>query len=120
MYLFNLIATSCTGGSFFGLPKWYAYLPGAVDKYTNQCVPQFTNINDTWLVVAAIIEALLRIAAIVAVIMVVVGGVSYTTSQGKPETASRARSTIIFALVGLLISISAAILITFVASSIGA
>lgn len=120
MEIFRVIASSCTGGGFFGLPAWYSYLPGTIDPQTHQCIPQFSNINDTWLVVAAIIEMLLRVAAIVAVFMVIFGGVTYTTSQGNPEATSKAKNTIMYALIGLLISISAALLVTFVAHSFGA
>jgi len=109
-------STACSAkGSFFGLPKWYAYLP-----LTKNCSPQFNSLSDTWLVVAAIIEMLLRIAAIGAVFMVIYGGVSYTTSMGNPEETNKARSTIIYSLVGLLITISAALIVTFIANSIGA
>ena len=118
--ILKTFATSCTGGGFLGLPTWYAYLPGAMDPTTHQCIPQFTNINDTWLVVAAIIEILLRIAAIIAVFMVIFGGVNFTTSQGNPEEAAKARNTIIYAVAGLFISISAAVLVTFMAKTAGA
>lgn len=113
-------AASCTGGGFFGLPTWYSFLPGITDPTTHQCIPQFTNINDTWLVVAAIIEILLRIAAIIAVVMVIIGGVTFTTSQGNPEEAAKARNTLIYAMIGLLVSISAAVLVTFIAKTAGA
>jgi len=113
-------ASSCSGGGLFGLPTWYAYLPGKIDSSTHQCVPQFTNINDTWLVVAAIIEILLRVAAIIAVVMVIVGGVTFTTSQGNPEEAAKARKTLLYAVVGLFVAISAAVVVTFIAKSVGA
>ncbi len=118
--LLSRFAAACPGGDFFGLPKWYAYLQGTYDPTTHQCVPQVSNINDVWLIIAALIEMLLRLAAIAAVFMVIFGGIKYTTSQGDPDDTARARNTLIYALVGLLISISAAIVITFVAKSLGA
>jgi len=117
----KVFAKACPGGDFFGLPKWYAYLNGTISSVPPyKCVPEFTNINDTWLIVAAIIEMLLRVAAIIAVFMVIYGGITFTTSQGSPEETAKARNTIIYSLIGLLISISAAILVTFVAKTIGA
>lgn len=113
-------SSTCTpsGGSFFGIPKWYAYLPGRLDPVSNVCNPQFTSISDFWLIVAAVIEMLLRLGAIVAVFMVIYGGVTFATSQGNPEDTKKARNTIIYALVGLLVSITASFIITFVAKSI--
>jgi len=120
MEYIKFLATSCSGGSFFGLPTWYAYLRGSIDKATNQCTPVVNNINDIWLIVAAIIEMLLRIAGIVAVFMVIYGGVEFITSQGNPEKAAKARNTLMYSLIGLLIAVSAAVLVTFVATSLGA
>jgi len=114
MQIFRYLATTCGGGSFFGLLKWYAYLP------TTQCTPSVSSLNDIWLIVAAIIEDLLRVAGIVAVFMVIFGGISFITSQGNPEKAAEARNTITYALIGLLIAVSAAVIITFVAKSLGA
>ena len=106
---------ACPGGNFLGLPKWWAYLPSTTDPNTHQCIPQITGINDIWLIVAAVIELLLRVAGIIAVVMVVYGGITYMTSEGSPEDTTKGRNTIIYSLVGLIISISAALIVTFVA-----
>jgi len=108
-------ASSCSGGSFFGLPSWYYYLP--TQTVNHQCIPVFSKLSDAWLVVAAIIEMLLRIAGIGAVIMIIVGGVTYSTSMGDPEATTKAKNTIIYSVVGLIVAISAAIIVTFIASS---
>ena len=72
-------------------------------------------ITDIWLVVAAVIDILLRIAALVAVGFIVVGGVSYVTSQGEPDRTKTALRTIINALIGLAIAIAATAIVTFIA-----
>lgn len=116
--LIRTFASSCSGGSFFGLPTWYYYLPK--QTVNNQCVPVFKSLSDTWLVVAAIIEMLLRIAGIGAVIMIIIGGINYSTSMGDPDATTKAKNTIIYSLVGLIVAITAAIIITFIASSFNA
>ncbi len=120
MEIFNIFAASCTGKSFYGFPTWYSYLPSTTDPVTGLCTPQLTNINDIWLIVAAVINILLRLAAIIAVIMVIVGGVKITASRGNPQEIAKARETLIYSVVGLVIAISASLLITFVAHSLGA
>lgn len=109
----------CTpgGGGFLGFPPWYAYLNGTIDSH-GACLPAFQGIGDVWLVVAAVIEILLRIAAIVAVIMIIYGGFSYTTSQGDPEGTKKARNTLTNALIGLAVAVSAAAIVSFIAKSI--
>ena len=110
----------CAGGDFLGLPKWYAYLPGKTDPTSGQCLPQINSISDVWLIVAAVIEMLLRIAGLGAVIMVIIGGVRYTTSMGNPEAVRAAKNTITYSLIGLIIAVSAAFLVSFIAGSFGA
>jgi hypothetical protein len=71
-----------------------------------------------WLIVAAVIEIALRVAAIVAVVFVIYGGFSYVTSQGEPEATGRAKNTLVNALVGLAVSVMAAAIVAFIAKSI--
>lgn len=80
--------------------------------------PQLTGLNDVWLVVAAIIEIMLRIAVLAAVAMIVYGAVTYTTSQGEPEKTSQAKATLVNAVLGLAISVTAAFIVAFIAGSI--
>lgn len=105
------------GGGFFGFPKWYEYLSGARDG-SGACLPQIHSLGDIWLIVAAIIEIALRIAAIVAVVFVIYGGFTYTTSQGDPEGTKNARNTIVNALIGLALAVMAAAIVSFIARSI--
>ncbi|HSX36630.1 MAG TPA: hypothetical protein VLG13_00710 [Patescibacteria group bacterium] len=109
--------TPCGGSSFLGFPTWYKYLPSKVDS-NGLCSPQLGSISDIWLIVAAVIEILLRVAALAAVVFVIVGGVRYIASQGNPDDTTQARNTIINALIGLLIAVMAAVFINFIAKSI--
>ena len=58
------------------------------------------------------------LGGIAAVIVILVGGIQYVTSNGDSSKAASARSTIIGAAVGLIIIVSAASIITFVISKI--
>ena len=115
---------SYTNTTFFVFPVWYAYVPGEEQTITSDngqtssaCLPNLSSLGDIWKIVAAVIEILLRLAGIGAVFMVIYGGVKYTTSMGNPEDTAQARRTIIYSLVGLLLAISAAFLVSFVATS---
>ena len=94
----------------FGFPTWYQYLSLGGD-----CSPKISSINDVWLIVAAVVDILLRVAALAAIGLVVYGGIKYSMSQGDPKETAGAKSTILNALVGLLIAVSAASIIQFVA-----
>lgn len=105
------------GDTIFGFPHWYQYLNGVLDDH-GTCLPQIQGLSDIWLIVAAIIEVLLRVAALVAVVFVIYGGFSYTTSQGDPEGTARARKTIVNSLIGLAVAVMAAAIVSFIAQSI--
>ncbi len=47
------------------------------------------------------------VVAALAVLSIVIAGFNYVTSEGDPEKISRSKRTIILALVGLLIALSA-------------
>lgn len=111
-------AATCGGGSFLGFPTWYKYLPGTIDRTTGYCTPQLNSLSAVWLIVAAGIEILLRIAALAAVGFIIYAGVQYLTSQGDPNKAAQARQGIINAVVGLVIAIIASAVVGFVAGSI--
>ena len=116
--------------NFLAFPHWYQYLTGkgvpTAPKNADGswvpgsivCNPQLTHLNDVWLIIAAVIEILLRVAAIVAVGMIFYAAFRFITSQGDPEEARQARGTIIDAVVGLFITVIAATVVNFIAGSI--
>lgn len=112
--VFHRFAAACGGGgNFLNFPKWYKYLNGTV--VDGRCVPSMEHLSDIWLVVAAFIEILLRIGGILAIIFIIYGGIQYISSQGEPDKTNHARQTIINAVIGLVISISATIVVTYLA-----
>ena len=54
-------------------------------------------------VIASIVNLLSVIVGIVSVIMLIVGGIKFVTSGGDSNAVASAKSTVIYALVGLLI-----------------
>lgn len=61
-----------------------------------------------------VVNILLTIGGIIAVIMIIVGGIKYTTSTGDSSSVNSARETIIYAVVGLVVSIMAFAIVNFV------
>jgi hypothetical protein len=49
----------------------------------------------------------------IAVMMVVIGGLQYSSSQGDPQAISKAKMTIIYAIVGLVVSIFSLTIVSF-------
>lgn len=115
------VAQDCTK-SFLGLPAWYKYLESTPwpecdingPRETSDPSSPFNWPKAAGFVGIAVFEALLRIAALVAVVYVVYGGFRYITSQGEPEGAKSARETILNALIGVVIAIAAASIVSFI------
>jgi len=64
--------------------------------------------------VTNIINAVLYVVGILAVVMVIVGGVKYTTSGGDSAAVTSAKNTILYGIVGLVIAILAYAIVNFV------
>jgi len=67
-------------------------------------------------VARSVVDYLLYIGGIVAVVMIVVGGVQMTTSAGNPAAVAKAKRTIIWSVAGLLVAILAYAIVGFVLS----
>lgn len=65
-----------------------------------------------------ILQLVIGIIAAVAVLFVVIGGFRFVISEGDPQSTAKARSTIVYAVVGLIIAVSAEALVTFVLGKI--
>lgn len=65
-----------------------------------------------------ILNAVIGALAIVCVIVVVIGGIQYMTSNGDASKVKKGKDTILYALIGLAICALAAAIVNFVITSI--
>jgi len=65
-------------------------------------------------IIRNVINVILSIIGIVSVIMIILGGVRYSTSQGESDKTKSARLTIQFAIIGLIVTILAFAIVNFV------
>ncbi|MBQ6375531.1 hypothetical protein IJJ37_01185 [Candidatus Saccharibacteria bacterium] len=61
-----------------------------------------------------ILNGIIGFLGVVAVIVIVIGGVMYMTSQGDPGKTKKAKDTILYATIGLIISVLAFAITNFV------
>lgn len=64
-----------------------------------------------------VINFLLFFVGAVSVIMIIYGGIQYTTSAGDSGKVTNAKNTILYSIVGLIVSILAYAIISFVTKS---
>lgn len=68
--------------------------------------------------VSTIINVVVSIVGIIAVGVVVLGGIGYATSQGDAAKAAKAKNTILYGIVGLVIALLAFAIVNFVLRSV--
>jgi hypothetical protein len=129
--LFHNFAAACAAdATFFGIPAWYKYLVtsgrmATVTDPTTGIVSCDISGDFKWadgdlaLVALGVLDMVLRIAAIVAVGYIVWAGIQYVTSEGSPDRTKEAQTTIINALVGLVIALIASAFVSFIGTKIG-
>ena len=66
-----------------------------------------------------IINGVIAALGIVAVIIIIIGGVSYMTSSGDAARLKKAKDTILYACIGLVISVLSFAIVNFTISIIG-
>ena len=107
-------AAACDSKGISILPSWYKYIEGKTDSTTGRCELYFTFPDDIGAILLAVVEIMLRIGALVAVGYVIYGGFLYMLSQGEPDKATGARTTIINAVIGLALAILATGIVSFI------
>ena len=123
----------CYSNGFFGFPHWYEYLdvqpvspePNPENITTCQVVGPTASdgsgidIPKAAISVAlAIIDILLRVAGLVAFGYIVYSGFLFVLAQGDSNKEKQARQTIINAVVGMIVSITAVTLVSFIGSKL--
>ena len=68
--------------------------------------------------IKSIIDIMLFALGAVAVIMIVIGGIRYTTSNGDSNGIQGAKNTILYAVVGLVVAILAYAMVNFVVDNL--
>lgn len=98
---------------------------GAVDVISDSCAVSPDSAickgkdDDTRNMIKTVINTLLYIIGIVAVIMVVIGGFMYTLSTGDSANVTKAKNTIVYALVGLVVAFLAYAIVNWVLKVFG-
>lgn len=113
-------ASPCkTDNSFFGLKGWYHYLTCDTDKLGKEVVAaenfQKDKLVETiWTIGLTILADLMFVAGLVAVILIIVSGMQFILSAGDAGAAAKARKALTGAIVGLVITLLANVIVNTV------
>lgn len=74
--------------------------------------------DDLMGVLNVVINVVLGVIGFIAVAMIIMGGISFTTSQGDAAKTTKARNTILYGVVGLVVALLAFAIVNFVLSNV--
>jgi hypothetical protein len=98
------------------------YAVSSTGTATTSCTPGDSTPCDTGLPVVGassaqlqqIIQIGLGIAGAITVLVIIIAGLRFITAQGNPQEVAKARGTLLYAIIGLVIIMSAEAIVSFV------
>ena len=69
-------------------------------------------------IVVVILNIVFSIVGALTLLFVVIGGVRYVISQGDPQNTAKAKNTIIYAAIGLAVTLLAATIVNYVVGNL--
>jgi len=109
------------GVSLVSLSGAYAADNTAISNGLNAAHPTgaVNNLTGTNGIFTTIVNVLLFIVGAISVIMLIVGGIRYTMSNGDEKAVVGAKNTIMYAIVGLIVAFLAFAIVNWVLSALG-
>lgn len=68
--------------------------------------------------ITVIINVALGVIGLIAVVMIILGGVQYTTSSGDAAKVKKAKDTIMYGIIGLVVALLAFAIVNFVLGNV--
>lgn len=77
----------------------------------SMCAGRETDINAVFKI---IVNVLLFVVGIIAIIMIIISGIRYTSSAGNATSTAAAKNTLMYSVIGLIVAILAYAIVNFV------
>ena len=107
-------------GSGSGSVDCDTYLEQGKTKEYTDCQAQKNGANtDLQGTVKNVLQIIIGLVGILSVVMIIFGGIQYTTSAGDAQKVTKAKNTILYAIIGLVISLLAFAIVTWVLGNVG-
>ena len=87
------------------------YLFYLVAQFNSNALPHVDASGDK---LKTILQIVFSIVGVIALVVITLSGFRYVLSGGDPQSTARAKDAILYAVIGLVISISALAIVTFV------
>lgn len=74
--------------------------------------------RDVNTIVRTIIQVVIYVVGLLAVVMIIIGGIMYSTSAGDPGKVKKAKDTIMYGIIGLVIAVLAFAIVNFILGAV--
>lgn len=95
---------------------------GAIDSLANPLNPTEDKTTAKWIPFAAltggVIKWIFGLLGIVALIVFIIGGFYYLTAAGNPEKFKKGTDTLVYAVIGLIVSFSSYFILDFIVKNL--
>lgn len=86
---------------------------------TSQCYMPLDKTEDTLMsTVQTIVNVIIGVIGVIAVVVIVIGGVYYIISQGEAAKITKAKNTLLYGVIGLIVALLAYAIINFILKSV--
>lgn len=103
----------------FGFPHWWQYLGSGKEDILGNCTPTVKMPDGLWAIGFAVVDMLLYAAGFLAVFSLIIAGYQFVAAAGSPDQVAAARKRIQNSLIGIVIVIIAAPLVSFIGYKVG-
>ena len=69
--------------------------------------------------ISNVVNSILYVAGIIAVVMLIFGGIRFMVSRGDKDKVQKAKNTVIYAIIGLVLVIFSYAIVNFIVSATG-
>lgn len=105
--------------SFAAIQPFLANAGDIIQKSAeNACATACNTTSSVSDLIGAIANVLVFLVGSISTIMIIVGGIRYSLSQGDPGQAAKAKNTILYAVFGVVAAIAAFAIVSFVSKTI--
>ncbi len=119
---FGLVAVLVASFAVVAPAMAWTCLDGSHQDDMGSC-PEYANaeyknkdLADTF---TTVVNVIIGVVGFLAVIMIIVGGITYTTSAGDAGKVKKAKDTIMYGIIGLIVAILAFAIVNFVLGNLG-
>lgn len=81
-------------------------------------LPNYSKFDTFGEIFVVIIDTLLIFISVLAIIGIIIGGYQYITSSGNAEATAKAKSTITWSIIGLVVAFASYIIVNFVVTTL--